>query len=96
MLDVDSNVPWWLPLSVLVWAVQMAVFHGVGLFFEWSDRTGRLASFKVRDIDRLGYCELLPRVHALHRGVCAPVGCHQEPKGMNAMVRWRNTNACHS
>jgi sterol desaturase/sphingolipid hydroxylase (fatty acid hydroxylase superfamily) len=62
MLDVVSIFPWWLPLSVLVWAVQMAVFHGVGLFFEWSDRTGRLASFKVRDIDRLGYCELLPRV----------------------------------
>ncbi|MGH6834514.1 MAG: sterol desaturase family protein [Methylocella sp.] len=62
MLDMGSNVPWWLPLSVLVWAVQMAVFHGVGLFFEWSDRTGMLPSFKVRDIDRLGYFELLPRV----------------------------------
>jgi sterol desaturase/sphingolipid hydroxylase (fatty acid hydroxylase superfamily) len=64
MLDVVSNLPWWLPLSVLVWAVQMAVFHGVGLFFEWSDRTGTLASFKVRDADRLGYYELLPRVLA--------------------------------
>ena len=40
----------------------MAVFHGVGLFFEWSDRTGRLASFKVRDVDRLTYVQLLPRV----------------------------------
>ena len=40
----------------------MAVFHGGGLFFEWSDRTATLASFKVRDIDRLGYTELLPRV----------------------------------
>ena len=59
---MGSNVPWWLPLSVLVWAVQMAVFHGVGLFFEWSDRRGMLASFKVRDNDRLGYFELLPRV----------------------------------
>ena len=62
MLDVNSILPWWLPLSVLVWAVQMAVFHGVGLFFEWCDRTGMLASLKVRDIDRLGYFELLPRV----------------------------------
>ncbi len=62
MLDVGFNIPWWLPLSVLVWVVQMAVFHGVGLFFEWSGRTGMLASFKVRDIDRLGYFELLPRV----------------------------------
>ncbi|MGB6711860.1 MAG: fatty acid hydroxylase family protein, partial [Methylocella sp.] len=62
MLDVDSIGLWWLPLSVLAWAVQMAVFHGVGLFFEWSDRTEALASVKVRDIDRLGYFELLPRV----------------------------------
>ncbi len=62
MLDVGSNVPWWLPLSVLAWAVQMAVFHGVGVLFEWSDRTGIIAPFKVRDIDRLGYFELLPRV----------------------------------
>jgi sterol desaturase/sphingolipid hydroxylase (fatty acid hydroxylase superfamily) len=62
MLDVGCNVPWWLPLSVLVWAVQMAVFLGVGLLFEWSDRTGMLASFKVRDIDRLSFFELLPRV----------------------------------
>ena len=62
MLDVGSSLPWWLPLSVLVWAVQMAVFHGVGLLFEWCDRTGMLASFMVRDSDRLGYCELLPRV----------------------------------
>ncbi|MGH6795826.1 MAG: sterol desaturase family protein [Methylocella sp.] len=59
---MSSNFPWWLPLSVLVWAAQMAVFHGVGLFFEWSDRTGVLASFKVRNSDRLGYFELLPRV----------------------------------
>jgi sterol desaturase/sphingolipid hydroxylase (fatty acid hydroxylase superfamily) len=62
MLDASSLLPWWLPLSVLVWAVQMAVFHVVGLFFEWSDRTGLLASFKVRNIERLGYFELLPRV----------------------------------
>ncbi|MGH6852107.1 MAG: sterol desaturase family protein [Methylocella sp.] len=59
---MSSNLPWWLPLSVLVWAVQMAVFHCAGLFFEWSDRTGVLASFKVRDSDRLGYFALLPRV----------------------------------
>ncbi|MGH6822815.1 MAG: sterol desaturase family protein [Methylocella sp.] len=62
MPDVVSILPWWLPLSVLVWAVQMAVFHGLGLVFEWSDRTAALASFKVRDIDRLGFFELLPRV----------------------------------
>ena len=37
---MGSFLPWWLPLSVLAWAVQMAVFHGVGLLFEWSDRTG--------------------------------------------------------
>jgi sterol desaturase/sphingolipid hydroxylase (fatty acid hydroxylase superfamily) len=62
MLDVSSFLPWWLPLSVLVWAVQMAVFHGVGLFFEWSDWTGMLSSFKARGIERLTYFQLLPRV----------------------------------
>jgi sterol desaturase/sphingolipid hydroxylase (fatty acid hydroxylase superfamily) len=62
MLDVGSFLPWWLPLSVLAWAMQMAVFHGVGLLFEWSDRTGMLASFKVRDNERLTYFQLLPRV----------------------------------
>jgi sterol desaturase/sphingolipid hydroxylase (fatty acid hydroxylase superfamily) len=62
MLDMASSLPWWLPLSVLAWAVQMAVFHGVGLFFEWSSRTGMLASFRVRDIERLTYVQLLPRV----------------------------------
>jgi sterol desaturase/sphingolipid hydroxylase (fatty acid hydroxylase superfamily) len=62
MLDMGTFLPWWLPLSVLAWAAQMAVFHGVGLLFEWSDRTGALASFKVRDIERLSYFQLLPRV----------------------------------
>jgi sterol desaturase/sphingolipid hydroxylase (fatty acid hydroxylase superfamily) len=58
---MDSFLPGW-PLSVLAWAVQMVVFHGVGLFFEWSDRTGALSSFKVREIERLTYFQLMPRV----------------------------------
>jgi sterol desaturase/sphingolipid hydroxylase (fatty acid hydroxylase superfamily) len=62
MIDLASCLPWPLPLSILVWAAQMAVFHGAGLFFEWSDRTRVLAFFKVRDVDRLSYFELLPRV----------------------------------
>ena len=70
---MSSILPWGLPLSVLAWAVQMAVFHGVGLFFEWSDRTGMLASFKVRDSDRLGYFELLPRVFFNQIFVLLPV-----------------------
>ncbi len=61
---MGSDLPWWLPLSVLAWAAQMAVFHGVGLFFEWSDRTGALSAFKVRDVERLSYRQLLPRVFA--------------------------------
>lgn len=40
----------------------MAVFHGVGLAFEWADRTGALAAFKVRKIERRTYLALLPRV----------------------------------
>ncbi|MCI0598957.1 MAG: sterol desaturase family protein [Beijerinckiaceae bacterium] len=59
---MNSALPWWLPLSVLTWAVMMAVFHGAGLLFEWSDRKGMFAAFKVRRTDRLGYRGLLPRV----------------------------------
>src|SRR5262245_28433136 len=40
----------------------MTVFHGAGLAFEWADRNGALASFKVRKIERRTYLELLPRV----------------------------------
>ena len=56
------SLPWWLPLSVFVWAVQMVVFHGVGYAFEYCDRTRALRRFKVRDIDRKSYRQLLPLV----------------------------------
>lgn len=55
-------LPAWLPLALLAWAVHMVVFHGVGLAFEWCDRTGGLDRFKVRPVDRLSYSALLPRV----------------------------------
>ena len=29
-----SVLPWWLPLSVFVWAVQMVAFHAAGYLFE--------------------------------------------------------------
>ncbi len=61
MTDVNA-LPAWLPLSVLTFAIQMIVYHGVGLWFEWCDRTGRLRPFKTRAVERLGYFELLPRV----------------------------------
>ncbi|WP_245276345.1 sterol desaturase family protein [Methylocapsa aurea] len=62
--DLSGPLPAWLPLSVLAFAAQMIAYHGVGLLFEWSDRTGRLRSCKVRDVDRLSYRQLLPRVLA--------------------------------
>ncbi len=62
MTMVAAALPWWLPLSVLAWAVQMAVFHGVGLAFEWGDRHPRFRRFRVRDAERRSYTELLPRV----------------------------------
>ena len=55
-------LPWWMPLSVFVWGVQMVVFHGVGYAFEVCDRTRTLRRFKVRDIDRKSYAQLMPRV----------------------------------
>jgi sterol desaturase/sphingolipid hydroxylase (fatty acid hydroxylase superfamily) len=64
VLPTTDPLPWWLPLSVLTFGVQMIVYHGVGLAFEWCDRTKTLAAFKVREADRLTYFELLPRVLA--------------------------------
>lgn len=63
-IDANGALPWWLPLSVLAFAVQMLVYHGVGLAFEGCDRAGKLGAFKVRDAERLSYAELLPRVLA--------------------------------
>jgi sterol desaturase/sphingolipid hydroxylase (fatty acid hydroxylase superfamily) len=60
--DLNGALPWWMPLSVLAFAVQMIVYHGVGLAFEYCDRAKKLRAFKVRDVDRLTYRELLPRV----------------------------------
>ncbi len=60
----SHTLPWWLPLSVYVWALQMIVFHGVGWAFEYCDRNRFLRRAKVRDIDRKSYRQLLPRVLA--------------------------------
>jgi sterol desaturase/sphingolipid hydroxylase (fatty acid hydroxylase superfamily) len=59
---ISPSLPWWLPLSLFVWAVQMIVFHAVGYGFEYCDRTRSLRPFKVRDIDRKSYRQLMPRV----------------------------------
>jgi sterol desaturase/sphingolipid hydroxylase (fatty acid hydroxylase superfamily) len=57
-----SLLPWWLPLSVFIWAVQMVAYHSAGYLFEIWDRSGRFRRFKVRDADRKTYRQLLPRV----------------------------------
>ena len=59
---ITNGLPWWMPLSVFVWALQMVVFHAVGYGFEQCDRFSLLRRAKVRDIDRKSYRELLPRV----------------------------------
>ena len=61
---MSLTLPWWLPLSVYVWALQMVAYHAVGWFFEWCDTTSRLRRFKVRDIDRKSYRQMMPRVLA--------------------------------
>ena len=53
-----------LPLAAWIWFVQMLAYHGIGLWFEWLDRTGALARFKTRPVERMSYVELLPRVLA--------------------------------
>ncbi len=61
-LAANGSLPVWLPLSVLTFAVMMAVYHGIGFLFELADRNGWLKSSKVRNIDRLTYGEMLPRI----------------------------------
>jgi sterol desaturase/sphingolipid hydroxylase (fatty acid hydroxylase superfamily) len=62
MTEANGPLPYWLPLSVLTFAVQMLVYHGVGLWLEWCARTGRLRAYKMRPVERLSYFEILPRV----------------------------------
>ena len=63
-LAADSQLPVWLPLSLLTWAAMMAVYHGFGFVFELCDRNKWLASAKVRDADRISYAAMMPRVLA--------------------------------
>ncbi|HEY3637353.1 MAG TPA: sterol desaturase family protein, partial [Rhizomicrobium sp.] len=51
-----------LPLSVIVWAGHMVVFHGVGFVFELCDRKGWLRRYKLRNVERFSYRDFLPRV----------------------------------
>jgi sterol desaturase/sphingolipid hydroxylase (fatty acid hydroxylase superfamily) len=51
-----------IPLSVLVWAGHMVVFHAVALGFELCDRAGWLRRYKLRDREKLAYTDFLPRV----------------------------------
>ena len=57
-----QDLPAWMPLSVFIWIVQMIAYHGFGLWFEWLDRNGRLADYKVRPVDSWTYAQVLPRV----------------------------------
>lgn len=72
-LAANGPLPLWLPLSVLTFMVMMAVYHGIGFLFELCDRYGWLKSAKVRNIDRLTYGEMLPRVLANQFFVLLPL-----------------------
>jgi sterol desaturase/sphingolipid hydroxylase (fatty acid hydroxylase superfamily) len=54
----------WAPLAAQIWVVQMLAYHGIGLWFEWLDRSGRLKRFKFKRMERMSYFEMLPRVLA--------------------------------
>ncbi len=68
---LDSLIAW-APLSTKIWLVQMLAYHGIGLWFEWLDRTGGLKRFKVKAKERIGYFEVLPRVLANQTFVLLP------------------------
>jgi sterol desaturase/sphingolipid hydroxylase (fatty acid hydroxylase superfamily) len=55
-------LPPWLSIAVFAWTLQMVVYHGIALGFDWLDSTGRLQRFRVRRPERRGYAALLPRV----------------------------------
>lgn len=63
-LAANGPLPHWLPLSVATFLVMMAVYHGFGFLFELADRNGWVKAAKVRNVDRLTYGEMLPRVLA--------------------------------
>ena len=58
----EQALPGWMPLSVAVWIVQMIAYHGIGLWFEYLDRTGGLAAYKTRPVDRWTWAQVAPRV----------------------------------
>ena len=58
LLDALSFHP---PLFLTVWAAQMVAYHGIGLWFQRFDHTGRLARFKTRPVEARPYLEILPR-----------------------------------
>lgn len=60
-LAANGPLPVYLPLSVVTFAVMMAVYHGIGFLFDLSDRRGWLAAAKVRQRDRLSHAEMLPQ-----------------------------------
>ena len=51
-----------LPVSMVVWAGHMLVFHGIAFVFELCDRSHALQRFKVRRHERMTYAAALPRV----------------------------------
>lgn len=75
-------LPWWMPLSVWVWLVQMLAFHGLGFAFEYCDRTRILRRFKVRDIDRKSYRQLMPRVLANQVFILLPAMMAMQAMGL--------------
>ena len=79
---MSSVLPWWLPLSVYVWALQMVVFHAVGYAFEHCDRHRLLRRAKVRDIDRKSYRQLMPRVVANQVFVLLPCMVAMQAAGL--------------
>jgi len=69
MLDTVLSLA---PLSAQIWLVQMLGYHGIGLWFEWLDRSGGLKRFKVKRLERMSYFEVLPRVLANQTFILLP------------------------
>ncbi len=79
MLDTALSLA---PLSAQIWLVQMTAYHGIGLWFEWLDRTGGLKRFKVKRLERMSYFEILPRVLANQTFILLPAMLFMQWSGL--------------
>lgn len=57
-----TSLPPWLPVSVLIWAIQQVAYYGFSFAFEACDRAGAGRPIKARAADRKSFAQMVPTV----------------------------------